>query len=137
MIIFPQRFKDEVRFFESPTVAVALTVSYIIFKISVSVTAARNTVEKNIMINDIHTTATALLTACFDIVLLNKDTSSLPFMVQNADTTSTAIVTVFTPPAVPTGEPPINIRSIATTEVAFVRFSCGRVAKPAVRVVTD
>ena len=47
----------------------------------------------------------------------------------------TATVTVFIPPAVPTGEPPINIKSRQTIAVAFVRFSCGTVAKPAVLVV--
>ena len=49
----------------------------------------------------------------------------------------TAMVTVFIPPAVPTGEPPINIKKIDVAAEAFVKFSCGMVAKPAVLVVTD
>ena len=58
-------------------------------------------------------------------------------MVASAETTNTTIVTVLTPPAVPTGEPPINIRSRETIAEAFVRFCCGIVANPAVLVVTD
>ena len=49
----------------------------------------------------------------------------------------TAMVTVFIPPAVPTGEPPISIKIIDTAAEAFVKFSCGIEAKPAVLVVTD
>ena len=41
------------------------------------------------------------------------------------------------PPAVPTGEPPINIKSRQTIADAFVKCSCGTVANPAVLVVTD
>ena len=53
------------------------------------------------------------------------------------DAISTARVTVLMPPAVPTGEPPINISSKDTIAAPFVRFCCGIVAKPAVLVVTD
>ena len=49
----------------------------------------------------------------------------------------TAMVTVFIPPAVPTGEPPISIKIIDTAAEAFVKFSCGTEANPAVLVVTD
>ena len=35
------------------------------------------------------------------------------------------------------GEPPISIKIIDTVAEAFVIFSCGIVAKPAVLVVTD
>ena len=58
-------------------------------------------------------------------------------MVAREDTIKTIIVTVFMPPAVPTGEPPIIINATDTIDVAFVRFSCGIVKKPAVLVVTD
>ena len=47
------------------------------------------------------------------------------------------MVTVFTPPAVPTGDPPINISISDTKEALSVKFSCGTLAKPAVLVVTD
>ena len=41
------------------------------------------------------------------------------------------------PPPVEPAHPPINIKSRDTTEDAFVRFSWGSVANPAVLVVTD
>ena len=55
-------------------------------------------------------------------------------MVANAEQIRTATVTVFIPPAVPTGEPPISIKIIDTAAEAFVKFSCGTEAKPAVLV---
>ena len=58
-------------------------------------------------------------------------------MVEMAVAKNTVKVTVLTPPAVPTGEPPININNKHTNEVAFDKFSCGTVAKPAVLVVMD
>ena len=58
-------------------------------------------------------------------------------MVANAEQTRTAIVTVFNPPAVPTGEPPTSIIAMEMMEVVSRRFSCGTLAKPAVLVVTD
>ena len=58
-------------------------------------------------------------------------------MVANAEQIRTVTVTVFIPPAVPTGEPPISIKIIDTAAEAFVRSSCGTDAKPAVLVVTD
>ena len=54
-----------------------------------------------------------------------------------AEKSNTAMVTVFTPPAVPTGDPPININKSATKADALVKFSCGTLANPAVLVVTD
>ena len=48
-----------------------------------------------------------------------------------------ATVTVFTPPAVPDGEPPMNMSNKKMKEVASLKFSCGIVKNPAVRVVTD
>ena len=50
---------------------------------------------------------------------------------------SVVIVTVFTPPAVPTGEPPINIRISDKSADGVERFSWGIVANPAVLVVMD
>ena len=66
-IIFPKVFSTGVRLLVSPTVAVALTVSYITSIASALVTADSNTVEINMIMNDILTTATDLLTACFDL----------------------------------------------------------------------
>ena len=58
-------------------------------------------------------------------------------IVARAEQNRTAMVTVFIPPAVPTGEPPIIISTSEIAEDALVKFSCGTVAKPAVLVVTD
>ena len=126
----------EVRFLLNPTVAVALTVSYTISITSASVTADKKIADNDAMIKNIPTTATDLFTACFGIFLPKSSASSLLPMVANIDTSSTAIVTVFIPPAVPTGEPPISIKSTEMIAEVLVRSSCGIVAKPAVRVVT-
>ena len=58
-------------------------------------------------------------------------------MVEYAVAHRTTIVTVFIPPAVPMGEPPINIRIRLNIAVGFVKFSCAIVTNPAVLVVTD
>ena len=137
IMILPNVFNNEVRLLVSPTVAVALAVSYTISRALASVTADNSIVDRNIIVNDIPTTAMALLSACLGICRLNSTTSFLFWIVASADAISTAMVTVFTPPAVPTGEPPINISSNDTNEDASVRFCCGTVAKPAVLVVMD
>ena len=75
--------------------------------------------------------------ACLEILRWKRTASSLFFIVANAATKRTAMVTVFIPPAVPTGEPPININNMEIKAEAFVRFCWGTVANPAVLVVTD
>ena len=87
-----------------------------------SVTADSNTVEANRMMKDILTTATALLIAPLEMVRSKSTTESLFFMVAKAEASNIVMVTVFTPPAVPTGEPPINISIMETIAVALVRF---------------
>ena len=82
-------------------------------------------------------TATAFLIDSEEMLRPNSEACFCPLIVAIAEQNSTAIVTVFIPPAVPTGEPPIIIKSIETSDDAFVRFSCGIEAKPAVLVVTD
>ena len=69
MISFPHKFNVGVKLLVRPTVAVALTVSYAMSNALASVTAASKTVETNRIIKEVHTTATALLIACFEIVL--------------------------------------------------------------------
>ena len=91
---------------------------------------------KHIVINAT-ATASAFLTASSEIRRPNKVALFLFLIVANAEQTSTATVTVFIPPAVPTGEPPISIKIIDMVAEALVRFSCGIEAKPAVLVVTD
>ena len=82
-------------------------------------------------------TATALRMESGEMHRPNNVALCLFLMVAMAEQSSTAIVTVFIPPAVPTGEPPMDISRRDTKEDAFVRFSCGIEAKPAVLVVTD
>ena len=82
-------------------------------------------------------TATAFLTDASEIRRPKTVALFLFLMVAKAEQIRTAMVTVFIPPAVPTGEPPISIKIIDTAAEAFVRFSCGTEAKPAVLVVTD
>ena len=99
--------------------------------------AIKRIVEVAQIVRNITTTATAFL---IDSSEMRRPNSVAPFLfliVANAEQTRTAIVTVYIPPAVPTGEPPMSIKIIDTAAEAFVRFSCGIVAKPAVPVVTD
>ena len=135
--IFPNTFSVAVKFLDRPTVAVALTVSKNASRAEASLVAKRRMVDRVHMVRNVTATATAFLTAPSEMRRPNKVALFLLLMVANAEHTRTAIVTVFIPPAVPTGEPPINIRIMDTAVEAFVRCSCGMVAKPAVRVVTD
>ena len=137
IMILPHIFSVGVRSLVSPTVAVALTVSYAMSMISASVTAESNMVDINIIINETVITATALLIACRDILLWKRERSSLFFFFFYAEKNSTAMVTVLTPPAVPTGEPPMNMRNSEKTAEVLVRFCCGTEANPAVLVVMD
>ena len=84
IINFPHIFNPGVRSLVSPTVAVALTVSYAISRESAFVTADNSNVDTNIIINDIQNTATALLTAFFGIVLWKRTASFLFFIVHNS-----------------------------------------------------
>ncbi len=68
IMILPQRFSSDVRLLVRPTVAAALTVSKTMSRASASVTADKRMVAVNRIINAILTTATALLTACFEMV---------------------------------------------------------------------
>ena len=121
--IFPKRLSVDVKFLVRPTVAVALTVSYIISRILALVDAHKRIVEIDIIAKDTPKTATDLFTDCLGIALCNKHVCSLFLIVETAEATRTAAVTVFIPPAVPVGEPPINISINDTKDEAFVRFS--------------
>ena len=99
--------------------------------------AIKSTVEVAHIVRNITTTATAFFIDSSETRRPKRDAPFLFLIVANAEQIRTAIVTVFTPPAVPTGEPPISIKIIDTVAEAFVKFSCGIVAKPAVLVVTD
>ena len=137
MISLPNVLSVAVKFLERPTVAVALTVSYAASRAEASLVAINSTVETAQIEKNITTTATAFLMDSSEMRRPNNVALLLFLIVANAEQTRTAMVTVFMPPAVPTGEPPMNIRMIDTAAEAFVKFSCGTVAKPAVLVVTD
>ena len=68
-------------------------------------------------------TATAFFIDSSDIRRPKRVAELLFLIVANAEQTSTATVTVFIPPAVPTGEPPININNIENSDEPFERFS--------------
>ena len=99
--------------------------------------AINSIVDAEHIVRNVTATATAFFTDASETQRPNKVAQFLFLMVANAEQISTAMVTVFIPPAVPTGEPPISIKIIDTAAEAFVKFSCGIVAKPAVLVVTD
>ena len=100
-------------------------------------TAESKIVDKSITVNDVVNTAIAFLIDFSDICLLNTSTVLLFLITETAEANKTRNVTVFIPPAVPTGEPPMNINSSEITAEEFVKSSCGIVANPAVLVVTD
>ena len=99
--------------------------------------AIKSTVDVAQITRNATATATAFFTDSSEMRRPNRAPLLLFVMVANAEQISTATVTVFIPPAVPTGEPPISIKIIDTAAEALVKFSCGIVAKPAVLVVTD
>ena len=99
--------------------------------------AIKSIVDAEHIVRNAIATATAFFTDPSEIRRPNKVALLLFLMVANAEQTRTATVTVFIPPAVPTGDPPISIKIIDMAAEAFVKFSCGTVAKPAVLVVTD
>ena len=137
IISFPTVLSVAVRFLERPTVAVALTVSYTASRAEALLVAISNIVDAVQIVRNATATATAFFTDPSEIRRPNRVALFLFLIVAYAEQTRTATVTVLIPPAVPTGEPPISIRMIDTAVEAFVKFSCGTEAKPAVLVVTD
>ena len=99
--------------------------------------AIKSTVDAEQIVRKVTATATAFFIELSEIRRPNRVALFLFLMVANAEQIRTAMVTVFIPPAVPTGEPPISIKIIDTAAEAFLKFSCGTEAKPAVLVVTD
>ena len=134
---FPNALSDVVKFLERPTVAVALTVSYTTSRTEALLVASKRIVEVVQIVKKATATATAFLIESSEMRRPKRAALFLFLMVANAEQISTATVTVFIPPAVPTGEPPINIKTTDTAAEAFDKFSCGTEANPAVLVVTD
>ena len=77
---------------------------------------------------NITTTATAFFMDFSEMRRPNSVALFLFLIVANAEQMRTTMVTVFIPPAVPTGEPPTHIKMMDTAAEAFVKFSCGTVA---------
>ena len=111
MIIFPNIFRLDVRFLDSPTVAVALTVSYNMSQSGALQTVLRSIEEIKAIEKEQKVTAIAFFNALSEILLLNRTVSRLPVIDDRAAAAIIKNVTVLIPPAVPTGEPPINIIS--------------------------
>ena len=123
IIIFPKVLSIGVRFLERPTVAVALTDSYIASIIEALLVAINNIEDIAQIEINITTTEIAFFIEYSEMRRPNRVASFLLLMVENDEHTRTAMVTVFIPPAVPTGEPPINIKITDTEADAFVKFS--------------
>ena len=70
IIIFPNTFKDVVKFLDKPTVAAALIVSNIISIPGAFVTADKRIIDVKTTLKNVMTTAIAFTIDCFDIVLL-------------------------------------------------------------------
>ena len=85
--------------------------------------AIKRIVDTEHIIKNVTDTATDFFTAPSEIRRPNKVAQFLFLMVASAEHMRTAMVTVFIPPAVPTGEPPTSIKIIDTAAEAFVRFS--------------
>ena len=81
--------------------------------------------------------ADAFATACCGIRRFMICTLVLPRAVDHAASRITPTVTVFTPPAVEPDEPPTSIRKSATAFDTSDSAFWSKVAKPAVRSVTD
>ena len=88
-----------------------------------SLVAIRSTVDAAQIVRNDTATATAFFTDPSEMRRPNRAALFLFLIVANAEQTSTATVTVFIPPAVPTGEPPMTIRMIDTAADALVRSS--------------
>ena len=137
IMILPSMFRLDVRLRVSPTVALALTVSKIASMAGMSFVAIKIRVEREHIVINAVVTATAFFTDASEIPRPKRVALLLLRMVENAEHTKTATVTVLIPPAVPTGEPPISINIIETNVDAFVKFSWAMPANPAVLVVMD
>ena len=76
-------------------------------------------------------------TVSISTLLPKHSVSFCPFSTQSTVRKSIAAVVVLIPPAVPAGDPPINIRIHPSSLELSVSPDCDTDANPAVRVVTD
>jgi len=123
MISLHAVLKVEVRFLERPTVAVALTVSYIISRNEPFEYTDSKSVDSDIIAKEIQVTEIAFVHVIFGMFLPKSVTSSRFLIEEMTVAKSTARVTVLIPPAVPTGEPPINIKKRHTIAEESVKYS--------------
>ena len=137
IIILETVLRLAVRFLDKPTVAVALTVSYIMSVNAALLKTESKRVDVNTMTVAVAQTARAFLSDLPEMRRLNTDVSFLPVITEKVEKIMIKNVTVLIPPAVPTGEPPINMRNREIIVEGSVRFSWGIEANPAVLVVTD
>ena len=136
-MIFPIGFSAPVSPLDKPTVAIADVISYKVSRKSPCETARSAIVSRN-SVDKLNTAiATHLLIVSSDTFRFNTTTSFFPLILANIEAKSRTTVTVLMPPAVPAGEPPINIRIKYAMQDAGRKYSCEIVAKPAVRSVTD
>ena len=85
--------------------------------------AISSTVETEQMAMKVTATASAFLMELSEMLRPKTVAERLFLTVAKAEQRSTATVTVFIPPAVPTGEPPMTISSTDRAADAPVRFS--------------
>ena len=140
IINFPPVVKAGVMPVLNPTVPSAEAVSNITSSIlnpfarsvtlSASVAANKTTVNSTVIV-------IALRTITSRTERPNIYTSSRFLSVAMTAIITTARVTVFIPPAVPPGEPPMNISRIKMNLLAAVSAAISTVLNPAVRAVTD
>ena len=135
--IFPRFVKSGVIPIDKPTVPKAENVSKAIVKKSAFSKMLNKSIPVNTIVNDKTMTDSALRAMSRLTFLLNKVRfSRLRISVTTIKTTNAKVV-VLIPPAVPPGEPPINIKAIIINCVAGYNTAMFNVEKPAVRNVTD
>ena len=133
----PAQFSSEVRPLLSPTVETALIVSYSASVRFVSITSNRRIVKVMTIHSCTVMIAVAFLIRPAGILLLRITTSSWSLRNARRFMITMKTVTVFTPPAVPRGDPPINISKSSKRQVASESPDWDTEENPAVLAVVD
>ena len=128
---------EEVKLRESPTVPIAETTSYKQSSNAPGCTAQNAMSEITITKKLSEKIDVAFLTVSALILRLKTSVFVLSERLDRREATRIINVVVLIPPAVPEGEPPINIKIEQMIIVHLRSPSCGIVQKPAVLVVTD
>ena len=122
---------------ESPTVPKAETTSKIASLKVKSSTTSRTSVPPNTTSIPIATTASASRTSQSGTSRLKNSTRPVPLNMDLIEASARPTVTVLTPPAVPPGDPPMNIRAASMKSVGSASEAVRTVLNPAVRAVTE